>query len=55
MESTMMDVPLTTAAVLRHGATVHRTATVRTLQPDGSVKVGTFEEVGRRAAQLANA
>ena len=55
MQSTMMDVPLTTAAIMRHGSTVHATATVRTLQPDGSVKVGTFAEVGRRAAQLAHA
>lgn len=55
MESTMMDAPLTTAAILRHGARVHPAATVRTLQPDGSVKVGTFAEVSRRAAQLAHA
>lgn len=55
MQSTMMDVPLTTAAILRHGSSVHGSATVRTLQPDGTVKVGTFAEVGRRAAQLANA
>ncbi|KQY60238.1 long-chain fatty acid--CoA ligase [Aeromicrobium sp. Root495] len=55
MRSTMMDVALTTAGILRHGSTVHGAATVRTLQPDGSVKVGTFAEVGRRSAQLANA
>ena len=55
MQSTMMNVPLTTAAILRHGSSVHSSATVRTLQSDGSVKVGTFAEVGRRAAQLANA
>jgi len=55
MQSTMMDVPLTTTAILRHGSSVHGSATVRTLQPDGSVRVGTFAEVGRRAAQLANA
>jgi len=55
MLSTMMNVPLTTSAILRHGSSVHGSATVRTLQPDGSVKVGTFAEVGRRAAQLANA
>lgn len=55
MQSTMMDVPLTTTAIMRHGSTVHATATVRTLQLDGSVKVGTFAEIGRRAAQLANA
>jgi len=55
MKSTMMNVPLTTAAIMRHGSTVHGSATVRTLQPDGSVKTGTFAEIGRRAAQLANA
>jgi len=55
MKSTMMDVPLTIAAMLRHGSSVHAAATVRTLQPDGTVKVGTFAEIGRRAAQLAHA
>lgn len=55
MKSTMMNVPLTTAAILRHGSNVHGSATVRTLQPDGTVKVGTFAEIGRRSAQLANA
>jgi fatty-acyl-CoA synthase len=51
----MMNVQLTTAAILRHGARVHPTARVRTLQPDGSVRTGTFAEVGRRSAQLAHA
>ncbi|WP_183092417.1 MULTISPECIES: long-chain fatty acid--CoA ligase [Nocardioides] len=55
MKSTMMDVPLTTAAIVRHGARVHGGARVRTLQPDGSVTSGTFAEVGRRSAQLAHA
>lgn len=55
MQSTMMNVPLTTTAILRHGSSVHGSASVRTLQPVGTVKVGTFAEVGRRAAQLANA
>ncbi len=55
MQSTMMNVQLTTAAILRHGARVHATARVRTLQPDGSVRTGTFAEVGRRSAQLAHA
>lgn len=50
-----MNIPLTTAAILRHGSRVHATARVRTLQPDGSVKVGTFADVGRRSAQLAHA
>ena len=55
MKSTMMNVQLTTAAILRHGARVHGAARVRTLQPDGSVKIGTFAQVGRRSAQLAHA
>jgi fatty-acyl-CoA synthase len=55
MQSTMMNVPLTTTAILRHGSSVHGSATVRTLQPDGTMKVGTFAEVGQRSAQLANA
>lgn len=55
MQSTMMNVQLTTAAILRHGASVHGAARVRTLQPDGSVKIGTFAQVGRRSAQLAHA
>ena len=46
MQSTMMNVPLTTAAILRHGSSVHGSATVRTLQPDGSVKVASFAEIG---------
>ncbi|MBF6278390.1 MULTISPECIES: long-chain fatty acid--CoA ligase [Nocardia] len=55
MQSTMMNVSLTTAAILRHGASVHGSASVRTLQADGTVKVGTFADVARRSAQLANA
>ncbi|GAB2642785.1 fatty acid--CoA ligase [Nocardioides ginkgobilobae] len=55
MRSTMMNVPLTTAAILRHGERVHATARVRTLQADGTIRTGTFAEVGRRSAQLAHA
>src|SRR3546814_16555234 len=55
MQSTMMNAPLDTAAILRHGSRVHPTARVRTMQPDGSVKVGTFADVARRSAQLAHA
>lgn len=55
MQSTMMNVQLTTAAILRHGASVHGAARVRTLQPDGAVSGATFAEVGRRSAQLAHA
>lgn len=55
MQSTMMDSPLTTTAVMRHGAGVHGTSRVRTLMPDGTVRVGTYAEVAARAAQLAHA
>ncbi|MCD2136258.1 fatty-acid--CoA ligase [Rhodococcus qingshengii] len=41
----MTNVQLTTAAILRHGASVHGAARVRTLQPEGSVKIGTFAQV----------
>ncbi|MGY0498343.1 fatty acid--CoA ligase [Nocardia sp. FBN12] len=55
MQSTMMDSPLTTTAVMRHGASVHGTSRVRTLMADGSARVGTYAEVAARAAQLAHA
>ncbi|MCR1784966.1 long-chain fatty acid--CoA ligase [Nocardioides carbamazepini] len=55
MQSTMMDSQLTTTAVMRHGATVHGASRVRTLLPDGSVRVSTYAEVAARAAQLAHA
>jgi len=55
MQSTMMNTPLTTAAIVRHGTTIHGSARVRTLQPDGTVRSGSFAEVGRRSAQLAHA
>jgi len=55
MKSTMMDVPLTISTVVRHGTTVHGGSHVRTLQADRSCRIGTFAEVGARAAQLAHA
>ncbi|MDN5743739.1 MAG: AMP-binding protein [Nocardioidaceae bacterium] len=55
MQSTMMDSPLTTSAVMRHGTQVHASAGVRTLMPDGSVRFGSYAEIGARSAQLANA
>ena len=55
MQSTMMESPLTTTAVMRHGASVHGTSRVRTLTADGSVRLGTYAEVAARAAQLAHA
>jgi len=42
MQSTMMNTPLTTAAIVRHGTTIHGSARVRTLQPDGTVRSGSF-------------
>lgn len=33
MQNTMRNVPLTTATILRHGSSVHGSASIRTLQP----------------------
>ena len=55
MRSTMLDVPLTTAAITRHGTTVHgRTGEVVTLTADG-VRRASYAEIGRNTAQLAHA
>ncbi len=54
MKSTMMDVPLTVAAILRHGQQWHSTREVATEQADGSRRRATFAKVGARAARLAN-
>jgi fatty-acyl-CoA synthase len=52
--STMQDVPLTVARILRHGSTIHGDSTVTTWTEQGPV-VRTYAEVGARAAQLAHA
>ncbi len=55
MQSTMINAPLATGAIVRHGTAIHGSARVRTLQPDGTVRSGTFAEVSSRSAQLAHA
>src|SRR5579875_2958281 len=54
MRSTMMDVPLTVTGILRYGTTVYGGREVVTATEDGTRR-RTYAEVGRRAAQLANA
>jgi fatty-acyl-CoA synthase len=51
----MQDYPLTVGAIVRHGTSVNASHQVRTRQPDGTVRVATFGDVGARSAQLANA
>ena len=55
MKSTMQDYSLTVSAIVRHGTSVHADRQVRTRQPDGTVRIAGFGEIGSRAAQLANA
>ena len=54
MRSTMMDVPLTIASVMRYGTSVFGDREVVTCTQDG-VRRRTYAEAGRRAARLANA
>src|SRR4029078_9446354 len=54
MRSTMQDVPLSIATIVRYGTTVHGASEVITSTGDG-VRRATYAEVGRRAAQLAHA
>ncbi len=54
MYSTMQDFPLTVAGVLRHATRVHGGCTVTTAN-DGDYRSITYAELGRQAAQLANA
>ncbi|OEU96032.1 long-chain fatty acid--CoA ligase [Streptomyces oceani] len=56
MLSTMQDVPLTVARILRHGSTVHGKSLITTWNgPDEAPRRRTFAESGARAAQLAHA
>jgi fatty-acyl-CoA synthase len=50
----MQDAQLTIGSILRHGTTVHGDSEVVTATTDGT-RSRTYAEVGRRAAQLANA
>src|ERR1700712_846834 len=54
MQSTMQDVPLSTAMLLRHGLENFSTSKVLTCTGDGS-RSTSFAEVGEMAARLANA
>jgi fatty-acyl-CoA synthase len=54
MYSTMQDVPLTIAAILRHSRGVHGARTVTTATGAG-YRHTSYREVGQQAAQLANA
>jgi fatty-acyl-CoA synthase len=54
MRSTMQDVPLSIATIVRYGTTVHGASEVITSTGDG-VRRASYAEVGKRAAQLANA
>ena len=54
MRSTMMDVPLTVTAIMRHGTTAYASSEVVSCTTTGSRRQ-TFGETGARAAKLANA
>jgi len=54
VRSTMMDVPLTVTAIMRHGTTSYADSEVVTLTTD-SMRRQTYETTGARAAKLANA
>jgi len=54
VRSTMMDVPLTVTAIMRHGTTAYASGEVVTLTSGGSRRQ-TYGETGVRAAKLANA
>ena len=54
MRSTMMDVPLTVASIMRYGTTVFGDREVVTFTGDGTRR-RSYAEAGRRAARLANA
>jgi fatty-acyl-CoA synthase len=54
MRSTMMDVPLSVTAIMRHGTTAYGSSEVVTLTTYG-IRRRTYAETGARAARLANA
>ncbi|WP_232078932.1 fatty acid--CoA ligase [Mycobacterium florentinum] len=54
MDSTMQDLPLTVAAILHHGTTVHARRKVTTATADG-YREASYGGVGARSARLANA
>jgi acyl-CoA synthetase (AMP-forming)/AMP-acid ligase II len=54
MRSTMMDVPLTVTAIMRHGTTAYGSSEVVTMTSAGTRRQS-YAATGARAAQLANA
>jgi len=54
VRSTIMDIPLTIASIMRYGTSVFGDREVVTCTEDGSRR-RTYAEAGRRAARLANA
>jgi fatty-acyl-CoA synthase len=54
MRSTMMDVPLTVTAIMRHGSTSYGSSEVVTLTGAG-IRRQSYAQTGARAARLANA
>ena len=56
MESTMMDIPLTVASIMRYGTTVFGDKKVVTCTgPEATVRRRSYAEAGERAARLASA
>ncbi len=54
MNATMMAAPMTTQAILRHGARMHGEVTVASYGPDGR-RSATYAGIAARAARLAGA
>jgi fatty-acyl-CoA synthase len=55
MRSTMQDVPLTVASILRHAVTVNGDRTVTTAQGDGRYRSISYRELGEQVGRLAHA
>ena len=55
MQSTMQDVPLTVATIMRYACDVNGERTVTTATGDGGHRTLTYRELGEQAGRLANA
>jgi fatty-acyl-CoA synthase len=55
MQSTMQDVPLTVATIMRYACDVNGDRTVTTATGDGGHRTSTYRELGEQAGRLANA
>lgn len=55
MRSTMQDVPLTVASILRHAVDIHGDRTVTTAEGGGRYRSTTYRELGAQTARLAHA